>query len=576
MSIVADYPAWVREHDTLGDADRAAIRDAVADMREPGLISLLLPVGYAPRGELAATVASLTTQLYPHWELIVVGEPHDHREVAALSASDPRIRVVVHAGAPERADAANVALASAEAPHVALLAEGDRLAPHALYEVAAVLSRHPNTDLLYTDEDRMDAGGVRSAPRFKTGWDVDLLYGCDYVGGLAVFSRDVVDACGGWRAGFDGAEGYDLALRASALLLPDRVRHIPSVLYHRPDTGSRPLRDAMLGPDVAAGRRAVAALLGRSVRVVVSPAMPSCSRVIWPVPTSAPKVSVIMPTRDRATLLVPAAWGVLLRTEYPDFELLIVDNDSAEDLTAIALRDLATQPRVRILRHPGAFNFAAINNAAVEQARGDIVVLLNNDIDIITPDWLRELVGHALRPEVGAVGARLLYADGTLQHGGIVLGPGLNAAHMLRGADRADPGHDGQLATARSFSAVTGACMALRRAVYQEVGGMDEVNFAVAFNDVDLCLRLGEFGYRVVWTPFAELFHLESQTRGQASTAASRATESREVNKLWRLWRHAFDSDPFHNPNLACTWDEPPRLCPPRRRKPWRTLGVMA
>jgi GT2 family glycosyltransferase len=231
---------------------------------------------------------------------------------------------------------------------------------------------------------------------------------------------------------------------------------------------------------------------------------------------------------------------------------------------------------VRVLRHAGPFNFAALNNAAVREARGEIIVLLNNDIDVIHADWLRELVSHALRPDVGAVGARLLYPDGRVQHGGVVLGPGLNAAHMLRLAEGGDAGYGGQLAMTRSFSAVTGACLAIRRAVFDEVGGLDAINFAVSFNDIDLCLRLGEYGYRVVWTPFAELFHLESQSRGKPDTPEKLAREMREVGALWRLWRHAFDADPFHNPNLACAWDEPLHLCPPRHRKPWRAPGVSA
>ena len=564
------YPDWARAHDTLDLADVAAIHADIATLAEPPLISLLLPVGFALVGNLRDTLASVRDQIYPHWEVCVAGEPASATELAEFAAHDPRVRVADAARHADIATAANAALADAEGRFVALLAEGDRLVPQALYEVAVELARHPATELAYSDEDRIDSVGGRSAPRFKTGWDPDLLLGHDYVGALAVYGRERVAACGGWRGGFGGAVGYDLALRATAGITPDRVRHIPSVLYHRPASGARGLREQMLGPDADAARRAVAEFLGPAARIVPSALLPSRNRVIWPVPEPAPLVSIVMPTRDRAELLVPAAWGVLLRTEYPAFELLIVDNDSVQDVTVAALRDLATQPRVRVLRHPGAFNFAAMNNAAMREARGDIVVLLNNDVDVIDPGWLRELVGHALRPEVGAVGARLLYADGRVQHGGVVLGPGLNATHMLRLAGRLDPGYDGQLAMTRSFSAVTGACLAMRRAVYDEVGGLDDINFAVSFNDIDLCLRLGEFGYRVVWTPFAELFHLESQSRGKPDTPGRLAREMREVDQLWRLWRHSFDGDPFHNPNLSCAWDETLHLCPPRRPKPWQ------
>lgn len=568
--IEAAYPAWARRHDTLDDQDRAAIRAAIPAIADPPLLSLLLPVGFAPAGALRDTLASVCAQLYPHWELCVVGDPASAHERAAFAAFDPRIRVLDRDRHADPATAANAALAQAEGRFVALLTEGDTLPAHALYEVAVELSRATATDLLYTDEDRIDRSGERSAPRFKTGWDPDLLLGCDYIGALAFFSRDLVAGCGGWRAGLGGAVGYDFALRASARILPDRVRHLPSVLYHRPAAAAQSLRERVVGPATVAVRQALVEFIGPAARVTPSPLSPSCNRVIWPVPDPAPLVSIIMPTRDRPEHLVPAAWGVLLRTDYPAFELLIVDNDSQEAVTATALRDLSGQARVRVLRHPGPFNYAEINNAAVREAKGEIIVLLNNDVDVIHADWLRELVSHALRPEVGAVGARLLYADGRVQHGGVVLGPGLNATHMLRLAERDDAGYGGQLAMTRSFSAVTGACLAMRRAVFEEVGGLDGANFAVAFNDIDLCLRLGEYGYRVVWTPFAELFHLESQSRGKPDTPAKLAREMREVSNLWRLWRHAFAADPFLNPNLNCSWDENLHLCPPRRRKPWR------
>ncbi len=516
--IEAAYPAWVRQHDTLSIADRMAIRAHIARMPEPPTISLLLPIGFSPSDRLLETLASLRAQFYPHWEVCLAGPPRSPSAMAALASADPRVRMVDSTRHAEPATAAATALKHAEGRHVAVLSEGDRLAPHALYELAVELTRFPETTLLYTDEDLIDFTGARSAPRFKTGWDSDLLLSHDYIGGLAVYSRDAIDAAAGFHAGFGAMFGYDLALRATANMLPDRIRHLPSVLLHRPADAPRALRDRALGPDAHAARHAARTFLGTAAQVEPSPLLPACNRVIWPLPSPVPSVTIIMPTRDRPDLLVPAAWGVLLRTDYPDFDLLIVDNDSREELTRAAFRDLQGQPRARVMRHAGRFNFAAINNAAVREARGQIVVLLNNDVDVIHPDWLRELVSHAARPDVGAVGAKLLYADGQVQHGGVVLGPGLNATHVERLAERFDAGYGGQLATTRTCSAVTGACLAIRRSVYLEVGGMDEEGFAVAFNDIDLCLRLGERGYRVVWTPFAELFQMQTKCRGRADT----------------------------------------------------------
>ncbi len=560
--ILDNYADWVRDHDTLAAADRAAI--AAHDLAFRPLVSLLLPLGFGLPDGAMRTVASVQRQLYPRWQLCAAGDAAGLADVA-----EPRLCRATHHPAADVAQAVNAALGAAEGAFVAILRPGDTLPEHALFEVAAALGAAPETDLLYTDEDLIDWQGVRSAPRFKTGWDPDLMLAMDGVGSLAVWRRETLLALGGLRDGFGRAAEYDLALRAMATLSPERIRHLPAVLCHRPAEAAPNLHKRMFGDDAGHARRAVQEVLGEAARIVPAPLWPQANRVIWRLPVTPPLVSIIIPTRDRAALLVPCAWSVLRRTDYSALELIIVDNDSTEELTAQALRDLAADPRVRVLRHPGTFNFAAINNAAVAEAKGEIVVLLNNDVEVIDPGWLGELVGHALRPDVGAVGPKLLYGDGSLQHAGIVFGPGIAATHMLRLASRSDPGYDGQVAVTRSMLAVTGACLALRRAVFAEAGGFNAAHFAIAFNDLDLCLRLGELGYRVVFTPFAELFHLESQSRGRPETPAAMAQEEREVASLWYGWRHVFSADPFHNPNLTCAWDDPLRLSPPRRPRPW-------
>ncbi len=565
------YADWVRDNDSFSAADRAACLAAIATMGEPALLSLVIVPGHEVEVDLRHTLASLQAQVYPFWEVLIPGPPPE--AAAEVLGSDPRLRLLGGGPYPDRATAANAAQQAAFGSFVALLNEGDRLAPAALFEIADAIARHPDAELVYGDEDRIDFGGERKVPWFKSGWDPDLLLSHYYLGALAVYRTELVAAAGGWRSGFGGADVYDLALRATAPLLPGQVRHVPSILVHRPAHTARTLRDLMCHPDAIAARRAVQEFAGTEVQVLPAPLLPSCNRIVWPLPKAPPKVSIIMPTRDLAWLLGPAAWGVLLRTDYPNLELLIVDNDSVEEATALTFRDLCTDPRVRVMRYPGQFNYAAMNNAAVREVAGDIVLLLNNDIDVVSPGWLSEMVSHAVRPDVGAVGARLLYADGKLQHGGVILGPGLNATHYMRLSERNDPGYAGQQAVTRTYSVVTGACLAMRREVFLNIGGLDEQNLAVAFNDVDMCLRLGDHGYRVVYTPFAELFHLESQSRGMPDTPEKHAREMREVNHLWRTWRPMFDQDPYSNPNLKAAWMEPLHLCPPRRAKPWRKAG---
>jgi GT2 family glycosyltransferase len=267
--------------------------------------------------------------------------------------------------------------------------------------------------------------------------------------------------------------------------------------------------------------------------------------------------------------------GVLRETEYSRLELIIVDNDSSEPKTISLLNRLLAEPRVWVLHHSGAFNYAAMNKVAVRQARGEVIILLNNDIEVIHPDWLRELVCRAIRPDVGVVGSKLLYRDGRLQHGGVVLEPGPTVVHLMRFAGSGDPGPFGELAVARDVSAVTGACLAIRRAVFDEIGGLDAEAFPVAFNDIDLCFRARAHGYRVIWTPHAELFHLESATRGYEDTPEKQARLLSELHELVRVWGAMTEEDPFLNPNLHLDFGGGVSFAsPPRRVRPWKRAAA--
>jgi O-antigen biosynthesis protein len=340
------------------------------------------------------------------------------------------------------------------------------------------------------------------------------------------------------------------------------------VLCHR-----RGSSDASPGWDAEGAREIVRRHLadhGAKASVVAAPLAPAWNRVVYDVPDPAPLVSVLVPTRDRADLLERCAEGVLSRTYYPAIELLVMDNDSREPATIELFRRLSEDARVRVLPCPGAFNYSAMNNAGAREARGEVLVLLNNDTDTIRPDWLKEMVSHAVRPDVGAVGAKLLYADERVQHGGMVLGPGVWPAHQLRFADRLDIGPGGELAVVRTVSCVTGACLAMRRSVFAEVGGLNE-ELRVAFGDVDLCLRLGDHGYRIVWTPFAELFHLESASRGQDGESADKlAVAEHEARYFGRFWGSLVEADPFHNQNVVYGWESSILAEPPRCKHAWR------
>lgn len=521
----ACYQDWVRQWDSPDGRDLERLRRGLSRLPRRPLFRIL-PLGTEARPDLSAALAA---QIYPDWTL-----------------------------APD-----------APAEYVIPLPQDALLPAHALAEIAMELACWPGTALLFTDEDRIDAAGRRHSPRFKGGWDPDLMLACDAVGCLAAYDRSMWEQEGGLPADPDAALAcHHLALRVGAAAPPDRIRHLPAILCHRraePGAAADPAR-------AERARAMVRAYLGGAsgARVVPAPHAPHWNRIIHPLPDPAPLVSIIVPTRDRAGLLELCADGILNRTAYRPFELLIADNGSSESDALALLALLARDPRVRVLPCPGPFNWSAINNRVATAARGEILVLLNNDIDIADPDWLTELVAQASRPEVGAAGAKLLYPDGRVQHAGLMLGPPASAVHQYRFAERDAPGHLGQLVLAHGLSAVTGACLALRRAVFAEMGGLDERNLTVTFNDVDLCLRLRARGYRVIWTPHAALFHLEGVSRGSDAEGENLLRSNRELRFMRNAWGPLYDRDPFYNPNLTYGWDHVTLSAPPRRARPWQ------
>jgi GT2 family glycosyltransferase len=476
--------------------------------------------------------------------------------------------------------AANAASTLATGEFVAFLEPDDRLPQQALYEVAAELERHPDADLLYVDEDFCNTKGRRHSPYFKPDWDPDLALGQDLLGQFCLMRLDQVRALGGLRAEFDPAAIRELHLRLADAVDSKRIRHIPAVLCHRSLVGSEP-REMASTAYIEAAREAVRQrCLTRDPGVVSVEAAPRCpfwNRVVREVPEPAPLVSVIVPTRDHAQVLGKCAKGVLHRTRYESLELIIMDNDSVEPATTALFEELRSDPRVRIIPSPGAFNFSAICNRGVAAATGAIILLLNNDIEIPNPDWLAEMVSHAVRPEIGAVGARLLYPNGLVQHAGIVLLPLPGAYHGLKLSRGDDPGYFGQLALTRSCEAVTGACLALRRALFLEVGGFNDRDLAVTYNDTDLCLRLSRRGYRNICTPFSELIHVESLSRGRDRGRAKKARVEVELAFTAASAPEKFANDRYHNSNLDYACDEGVLLAKPRRQKPWqRSRGQAA
>jgi GT2 family glycosyltransferase len=537
------------KNNRLRAGDLARLKEKVSSFAYRPLLSILMPVLKPELRWLERTLDSAVRQIYPDWELriccVASTEEHIKEVLSRYERLDERIKVVYPEQDAGAVRLSNTTLSMAGGEFACFLGEGDELAPHALLEVVRALQEHPGADLIYTDEDAIDEEGKRSEPRFKPGWSPDLLLSTNYISHLSVYRRSLVEELGGLREGFEGAHDHDLLLRLTERT--DKIRHIPKVLYHRRASTGSPTSANV--DDEARTRDRTRDALSEALKrrglegSVEDGLLPDRFRA-RPKIKGEPKVSIIIPTRDNVSLLKNGVESIERLTSYRNYEILIVDNDSSEPET---LEYLASSPH-RVVPFREAFNYSRINNFAVSHAGGEYVLLLNDDTEVISGGWLEAMLEHAQRPEVGAVGARLLYPDGRIQHAGAMtgiggLGPGLST-HAYQFYPSDSPGHMGTLVTTTNYSAVTAACMLIPKPVYEEVGGLDEDNLPVAFNDVDLCLRIRERGYLIVYTPFAELYHYESASRGYKGNRA-------EGLYMRERWGKVLDEDSYYNPHFS-------------------------
>lgn len=549
------YAAWIARFDRLTAAERTRIRAEIAGWEAPPLISVLMPVHDPDPRVLEAAIRSVRGQLYPAWELCIADDastdPRIPRLIARHAAEEPRIRTVRRPENGHIARATNDALGLAGGAYAAFLDHDDLLSENALFEITRAVRADPELALIYSDEDKVDRRGRRFEPHFKSGYDRELLWAQNYVNHLCVVRTDALRRLGGLRPGFEGSQDHDLLLRLTEGLDASRVRHIPKVLYHwRAAAGSGTFSDRALARAEEARLRALTEIAARKGARAERGAE-GFNRLVRPLPAPPPLVSVVIPTRDRAELLGVVLDGLFARTDYPALEVIVVDNGSTEPATWDLFARYAGDPRLRVLPAPGPFNFSELSNRGAAAARGTILLFLNNDIEVLEPGWLTELVAIASDPEIGAVGAKLLYPDGTIQHGGIVLGIGGIAGHSHLGLPGSAPGYFARMLLSQEVSAVTGACLAMRANVFSEVGGFDAAHLAVAFNDVDLCLKIRAAGYRIVWTPHARLVHHESKSRGAEDTPEKRARFEAESRVMRERWEPVLRADPYYNPNFS-------------------------
>ncbi|QVL47856.1 MAG: glycosyltransferase family 2 protein [Thiocapsa sp.] len=552
------HARWVLLYDSFSAAGLEALSARAKRIEDGALISVIVPVYETPEIWLRRCIESVIHQAYPRWELCLADDassaPHVRPLLDAYVQRDARIKVVHRVARGHIVAASNSALALAGGDFVAFLDHDDELPAHALLELAEAIRSHPSAALLYSDEDKIDEVGQRFEPYFKPDWNPDLERSQHYICHLTAVRADLVRAVGGLRSGFEGSQDHDLVLRCTERLQPHQIVHIPKILYHwRAIAGSTALHADAKGYAQLAGAKAVSEHLARIGATAAVSLLPHGHyRVRWSLPRSVPRVSLIIPTRDNRALLEACVSSILSRTTYPSYEILIIDNQSRCAETLAYLDTLAHHERIRVLKFDKPFNYSAINNWAVSQSHSEIIGLVNDDIEVITADWLEEMATQACRPEIGAVGAMLYYPDGRIQHAGVILGLLGVANHAFAGMPKGYVGHGGRTHVVQNLSAVTGACLVVRRAVFEQVGGLDE-RLAVAYNDIDFCLRVREAGYLNLWTPFAELYHHESASRGTDNSSEKLMRFRGEVAIMEARWGPMLQRDPAYNPNLTLT-----------------------
>jgi glycosyltransferase involved in cell wall biosynthesis len=553
-----DYQTWISLYDTHDANSIERIHEDISCFENYPKISIIMPVFNPSLEFLMQAIESVQSQLYFNWELCIADDASTDDQIKPLlenqALKDSRIKLHFRSVNGHISAASNSALELATGDFVALLDQDDLLSINALYCVAKAIIENPDVVLIYSDEDKIDKNGRRHNPYFKTNWNPDLFYSHNMICHLGVYKRSIINAIGGFQMGLEGAQDYDLALRFIERIRVDQILHLPFVLYHwRVHPASTAMSADAKPYAMIAGERAINQ---HFMRIGVKGRVELVDHGYHPyyeLPMPTPMVSIIIPTRNSHQLTMQCIRSIQCLSTYASYEILLIDNSSNDPESLKVWRQLEKEG-VRVLRDDSPFNYSALNNKAAEVAHGEVFLLLNNDTEVIEPKWLEIMVSHAIRPDIGAVGAKLLYPNRTIQHAGVVLGLGGlagAAGHAHYKFPENSHGYAGRISLTSNFSAVTGACLAVRRDLYFQVGGLDEVNLQVAFNDVDFCLKLGELGYRCVYAPDAVLYHHESASRGAEDNPQKLARFKKETDWMRSRWGNLINNDPFYNPNLT-------------------------
>lgn len=541
-----DYNDWLKKNE---------VWEETKELKYNPLISVIIPVYNIGKEYLSECIDSILNQTYQNFEICLVDDcstnPETKETLKEYENKDKRIKVKYRKENGHISNASNDALKMATGEFIALMDNDDVISEHALYEMVKVLNDDKKIDMIYSDEDKLDLKGNRCDPNFKSDYAKDSLLSSNYMSHFAILRKSIIKKIGCFRVGFEGAQDYDLYLRF--LEETDRVYHIPKILYHwRMVEGSTSMVIDNKGYALERGKKALEeALQRRKIKGKVHIAKDCPYYYIEYDVSDKPTVSIIIPTRDLADITRKCLESVYEKTTYKNYEVIIVNNNSQKEETFKLFNEYKKKHKnFKVIDANFEFNYSKINNIAVKQTKSDYIILLNNDIEVITPNWIEIMLGYAKQDHIGAVGAKLLYPDNTVQHGGVLMGVGGVASHAFLNEDRNAVVWGGRLSVPYNYSAVTAACLMVSRKKWNEVKGLEE-DLMVAYNDVDFNLKLLEKGYYNVFVPMAELYHYESKSRGRDTTSEKYKRFVKEESYMYNKWEKYIKNDPFYNPKFS-------------------------
>ena len=567
------YEEWIKKYDTITPKFINQMIEIFKQLEERPLISIIIPVFNPPPHFFEEAIKSIKEQIYDNWEICFADDkssnPQIHKIIEKHVLSDSRIKIFNNEEHSHISVTSNNALSLAKGKFVVLMDHDDLLRPHSLLRLAQYYNKNKSTKIIYSDEDKIDESGNRSCPYFKPDWNPDLLLAQNYLCHLFCVETQLIKEIGGFRKGFEGSQDWDLILRLTEQVTDNNIVHIPEVLYHwRIHSGSTADNINNKNYAVVAAKKAVVEHLSRkNINASVYITQKQFLRVDrYSNCKTIRKASIIIPTKNNFELVKTCIESIFAKTPRELFEIILIDNQTSDHKSLNYYRTLTTIDNCSILNYDNKFNYSAINNFGAKHAKNEILVFLNDDTEIISVNWLQELMSQTSRPEIGAVGAKLFYPDGTIQHAGILLGFCTIAGEIMKGLPGDHPGQMQRANLVHNVSAITGACLAVEKNKFFQINGFDSINLEVAFNDVDFCLRLMEQGYKNLFTPEATLYHHESKSRGQEDTPDKKQRFEREINYMLERWSKSLLSDPNYNPNLSLDWQEQFHLAfPPRK-----------